>query len=213
MDDFEILGEEFEIVGDDYYDADDDLEAQGELQGDVEYVGDDDEGGGGGGGDEELLALMEEALIGAKGRRGRGRRFRQGRGRRGRGRRFGTTVVRKKQQTAYSWPVPIDSITNVNPGTSRSITTNPQKLFKPERLVVPSNLASLFTIDDIKVGTRSQFAANGSLPASTFSEQAVAVPLDIETVQAAIDLVTDVTNISGGAVRFRGSWIGRVVTS
>lgn len=101
--------------------------------------------------------------------------------------------------------------TPVAAGAQAQITTRPQVLYRPERLVVPASIAPFFTIDDIRVGNRSQFPSAEPLPAEMFTQQADAVTLRLDTVNPAIDLILVVTNISNAAQDFRAGFIGRAV--
>lgn len=96
-------------------------------------------------------------------------------------------------------------------GAGQDVTTRPQLPFRFERFVVPSDIASFFTINDIKVGNISVFAAIGPVPARTFSEDATNVLLGTDTNQPATDLTASVVNISGAPQIFRGTFIGVAV--
>src|SRR3954462_1010672 len=52
--------------------------------------------------------------------------------------------------------------TSVAGNSSANINVQPQVIFRPERLVVPSNLAVDFLITDIKVGKNSQLVSTGA---------------------------------------------------
>jgi hypothetical protein len=102
-----------------------------------------------------------------------------------------------------------DSVTAVVKSTSARLTQRPQVLFRPERLSVDDTLSAFFTIDDIKVGNKSQLVSSGSLPASTFSSKAFGMRLKMDTADPAIDLVLAVTNIDAALDhRFLASVIG-----
>jgi hypothetical protein len=109
------------------------------------------------------------------------------------------------------YPLGFASLTAIAAGASARITARPQVPFRIDRLVVPSDLAGLFTIDDVKVGKNSQFAAEGSLPARIFQENAVGVCLKGDTAQISMDVTLNVTNISGAAAFFRAGIIGPAV--
>jgi hypothetical protein len=96
-------------------------------------------------------------------------------------------------------------------GATVTISTQPQKLFKPLRLVVPSTVAPFFTIDNIIVGTRSQFPSLVPIPAEMFIPEAEDVDLVLDTVQPAINLSLVVTNISGAIQNFRAGFKGKSV--
>lgn len=96
-------------------------------------------------------------------------------------------------------PVGFDSVTAVVKSTSTKLTQRPQVLFRPERLSVDDTISPFFTIDDLKVGNKSQLVSSGSLPASTFSSKAFGMRLKMDTCDPAIDLVLSITNIDAAA--------------
>jgi hypothetical protein len=100
---------------------------------------------------------------------------------------------------------------SIPPGLSQDITSRPQVLFRLERFIVPSDIAALFVIDNITVGTNSVFAATGPVPARVFDEQATNVLLGTDTNMPATDLTTKVTNISLAPAVFRAAYIGIAV--
>ncbi len=112
---------------------------------------------------------------------------------------------------AREYPLGFASADTIAAGASSRITTRPQVPFRLDRLVVPSDIAGLFTIDDVKVGKNSQFAAEGAVPARVFQENSVGVCLKGDTAQISMDITLNVTNISGGASRFRAAVIGPAV--
>lgn len=121
-------------------------------------------------------------------------------------------LLRERQPTkAREYPLGFVSAAAVGAGASARITTRPQVPFRIDRLVVPSDLAGLFTIDDVKVGKNSQFAAEGAVPARIFQENGVGVCLKGDTAQISMDVTLSVTNISGAAAFFRAAIIGPAV--
>jgi len=108
---------------------------------------------------------------------------------------------------------PLGFVSNgqIAPAGSQNVTNRPQVPFRVDRLVVPSDIAGSFTIDDLKVGKDSQFAASGSNPARVFAENAVGVSLKGDTAAISQDVVIATTNIGGGALTFRASVIGPAV--
>lgn len=77
--------------------------------------------------------------------------------------------TRDKRRRLIMGPDP----TVVSAGTAATIQLQPQQLFRTERLIIPSDIAPFFRIDDIRVGNRSQLVTTGSLPGSAFSEVAI----------------------------------------
>ena len=81
-------------------------------------------------------------------------------------------------------------------GATAIITNRPQVAMQGKRLIVPSNVAPHFIINDLKVGKDSQFTASGPVPAVTFQENAVGVALYIDPALIAQDISLNVTNIA-----------------
>ncbi len=114
----------------------------------------------------------------------------------------------RKYDAARVVPIGFDTVAAVPAFTSATITQRPQEPFRPSRVFIPSDIAGSFLVDDIKVGNRSQLAANGSLPARMFQENATGITLLLDTADPAIDVVLRVTNISGAALRFFAAIVG-----
>jgi len=101
--------------------------------------------------------------------------------------------------------------TSVSGNSSANINVQPQVIFRPERLVVPSNLAVDFLITDIKVGKNSQLVSTGALPAVMFTEVAFGVRLKMDTCQIAMFVTVSVTNQNPAARNFQGGIVGPAV--
>jgi hypothetical protein len=102
-------------------------------------------------------------------------------------------------------------ITTVTAGSTVPITVQPQVLFRPERLVVPSNIAIDFMLTDLKVGKNTQFTAAGSVPAVVFSESAFGVRLKLDTCQISMQIIIGVQNLSSKDRNFMAAMIGPAV--
>lgn len=124
--------------------------------------------------------------------------------------RAGVLVREKKPTKARRFPIGFTSDGVIPAGGSAVIVTRPQVLFKGERLVVPSDIAGDFVIDDIKVGKNSMFAAESSLPARCMQEDAIDVAMHLNTAQISQDVSLAVTNISGADRTFRAMLMGKV---
>lgn len=105
----------------------------------------------------------------------------------------------------------LDSGANIAAGATATVTDRPQKLFRPERLAVPASIAPLFVLNSLNIGTVNQFVSNTAVPCETFQEGGVGVGLKGDTARPGIDLSANVTNISGGAARFRATVFGSSV--
>jgi hypothetical protein len=95
--------------------------------------------------------------------------------------------------------------------SSANINVQPQVIFRPERLVVPSNIAVDFLITDIKVGKNSQLVSTGALPAVMFTENAFGVRLKMDTAQISMFVTISVTNQNPAARNFQGGLVGPAV--
>jgi len=101
--------------------------------------------------------------------------------------------------------------TSVAGSSSANINVQPQVIFRPERLVVPSNIAVDFLITDIKVGKNSQLVSTGALPAVMFTENAFGVRLKMDTAQISMFVTISVTNQNPAARNFQGGLVGPAV--
>jgi len=101
--------------------------------------------------------------------------------------------------------------TSVAGNNSANINVQPQVIFRPERLVVPSNIAVDFLITDIKVGKNSQLVSTGALPAVMFTENAFGVRLKMDTAQISMFVTISVTNQNPAARNFQGGLVGPAV--
>lgn len=123
----------------------------------------------------------------------------------------GALIHDRTPSKSREYPLGFVSAAPIAAGGSARITTRPQVPFRLDRLTVPSDIAGLFTIDDVKVGKNSQFAAEGAVPARIFQENAVGVCLKGDTAQISMDVTISVTNISGASATFRAAVIGPAV--
>lgn len=163
--------------------------------------GDDDEIGY-----EEIAAAVKAMKRGKK--RGNGsaamaRRLLQQRG----------TVVKSKEPTkSRVYVLSLDTVVTVAAAATVPVSSQPQVLFRPERLVIDGTVAASFLINSFTIGKNSQFASGtGSIPASMFSPTAVGVTLKLDTAQISAIIALSVTNTSGGALRFTAGLIGEAV--
>lgn len=101
--------------------------------------------------------------------------------------------------------------TSVAGNSSANINVQPQVIFRPERLVIPSHIAVDFLITDIKVGKNSQLVSTGALPAVMFTEQAFGVRLKMDTAQISMFVTVSVTNENPQARKFQGGLVGPAV--
>lgn len=120
-------------------------------------------------------------------------------------------LVLKQEDPTHARTFPLGFLSNgaIGAGASVVIVSRPQVLFKGRRLVVPSDIAGDFSIDDVKVGKNSQFVAEGAIPARVLQENAFGVEMELDTAQISQDISLAITNISGAARVFRAALLGR----
>lgn len=93
-----------------------------------------------------------------------------------------------------------------------TITSRPQILFRPQRIVVPASVGTNFVITDIRIGKDSQLVQATELPAEIFSPTAVGVMLTLDTAQQGCDVSLTVRNTDAGAPHdFRATMFGAAV--
>lgn len=119
-------------------------------------------------------------------------------------------VVRERQEDARRmFHMGFDAGGDTAAGLAGNVQQQPQVTFRPERLIVPSYLAPFFTIDNIIVGKDSQSAVgNNPVPASTYSEVAVGVRLNLKTANLGHLITLAFTNVDTDPHHFRASLIG-----
>lgn len=102
-------------------------------------------------------------------------------------------------------------VTAVSASGTATIPQRPQVLFRPERIIIPSNIALDFMLADVKVGKNSQFTASGEVPAVVFAESSFGVRLKMDTCQISMDIILSVRNLSANARNFTAAIIGPAV--
>jgi len=121
------------------------------------------------------------------------------------------SVVDRPATRRREYPLGFESITPggiAGLGGTEVVRADPQISFRGERFVVPSDISLFFSIDDIIVGKNSQFVSSGPIPASTFSEVAVGVRLNLDTANVGNLISIRVRNIGPDPLVFRATLIG-----
>lgn len=101
-----------------------------------------------------------------------------------------------------------DSAVTIAAAGTLGVSSNPQQVFAPERIAVPATLAPNFLINSLTIGTAIQFLNATGVQAETFGTTAPDVRLKMDTAQINSVITFNVTNLSGGALRFFASLIG-----
>lgn len=104
-------------------------------------------------------------------------------------------VVQRPQDRRREFPVGLVSPGPTAFGTSAQATAFPQVTFRPERLVIPSQIAPFFTIDAIIVGKDNQSVSFDPIPATMFSEVGVGVRLNLKTAVVGMQIIVRFTNV------------------
>jgi hypothetical protein len=197
-----------EIMGDD----DDFGEIGAELDlvagmGTAEIVGEDDEIG-----DEDLLHALS---IGAA-RRGNHRKasaLKKAASKLGEFRKIdpGAVAIRQRDlNKRRRFPLGFQP-TTVTAGSTSNIPAAPQDMFRPERLVIPSDIAFDFGVQDVKVGNTSQLVSGGEVPAAIFTEVAIDTHVHFKTAEIGNQMSVSVRNKTAASIEFSAGVVGTVV--
>ncbi len=100
--------------------------------------------------------------------------------------------------------------TVVDGGTSSLIPSAPQNLFRPERLVIPSDIAFDLGIVDIKVGNQSQLVQSVEVPAALFSEVAIDTNVTFDTAEVGNQVSVQARNKIAAPIEFTAGLIGTI---
>lgn len=100
--------------------------------------------------------------------------------------------------------------TSITAGTQSQIPAAPQNLFRPERKVIPSDIAFDVGVVDIKVGNVSQFVQSAEVPGALFSEVAINTGVNFDTAEIGNQISATIRNKSGGTIEFSGAYVGTI---
>jgi hypothetical protein len=121
-------------------------------------------------------------------------------------------VVEKPAEGLRAWAIGLDSNTPIPGGATQTVTTQPQVLFRGERLTVPNDIAGDSQILDLKIGNRSQLASGQfGLPARAYVETAIDNSLHMDTAQISQFIQMLVQNTSSQPRRFTAQIKGKAV--
>lgn len=101
--------------------------------------------------------------------------------------------------------------TNIAVGAVGTATTQPQKVYKPERYVIPSTVAPDFLIDSITIGVDLQSPANVSIPAEAFLPNTNLSTVEFATCQISQQIVVRPRNRGGADRPFFSAFYGRTI--
>jgi hypothetical protein len=100
--------------------------------------------------------------------------------------------------------------TTITSGDTETIPTTPQNLFRPERLVIPSDIAFDVGVTDVKVGNQSQFVETSEVPGSLFSEVAINTGVTFDTAEIGNQISVQIRNKSLSDVEFVAGFVGTI---
>jgi hypothetical protein len=90
------------------------------------------------------------------------------------------------------------------------VPSAPQNLYRPERLVIPSDIAFDLGIVDIKVGNQSQLVQSVEVPAALFSEVAINTGVTFDTAEVGNQVSVQARNKSAAALEFTAGLVGTI---
>lgn len=124
--------------------------------------------------------------------------------------RHSAMLVQRQVTKAREYPLGFPT-TAVAAAAATTITSQPQVPFRGRRLIVPSDIAGSFLINDLKVGKNSMFPTSNPVPARAFTELGVGVDLNLDTAQISQIISLAVENTSGASLDFNAVLIGTAV--
>ena len=115
-------------------------------------------------------------------------------------------MVKQRPRQWRRYPLGLGT-TSIGVGATAIITLLPQLPFKLERLSSP---AAGLVIDNIQVGTVSQFVAAGGVAVEVFGPTATGIGLRGDTAVPGVSIQITVSNPTAAAVVFSGALVGLV---
>lgn len=100
---------------------------------------------------------------------------------------------------------------SVPAGGQATLTFKTQELYRPERFVVDTTSAPLVIVA-LNVGTSSQLAAIGDIPAEIFRPDAVDVDVHFQTANVGNDITVTFRNPTIAAITARAAFIGTSIS-
>ena len=123
----------------------------------------------------------------------------------------GTKVARSEPTRGRELVLGFDSVANVAAAGTAAVNSNPQQVFRPERVSIPATLAPNFLLNSITIGTAIQFLNATGVHAEIFGTTASDVRLRMDTAQINSVVSMNVTTLSAVALRFFGALLGPAV--
>ena len=120
----------------------------------------------------------------------------------------GVQVQTKEPTRGRELILGFDSVANVAGAATAAVNSNPQQVFRPERVSIPATLAPNFVINSLTIGTAMQFLNATGVHAEIFGTTASDVRLRMDTAQINSVVSMNVTNLSAVALRFFAALLG-----
>lgn len=127
------------------------------------------------------------------------------------GQKVSTVNARQGLWKKHYLPLNLSSGTTIAAAGSGNLQNSPQRLFKPSRLVIPSDVAGLFSVTGVFIGVKPQLVATGNMPARIFSEASFDNGFEGDTAQVSQIVLVGVTNNSLGTSPISGAMRGLTV--
>lgn len=103
-------------------------------------------------------------------------------------------------------PIPA---TTINGGQSATVTLQPQRAFRVERLVLASSVTpTQCVVSDISVGASRQFVSAGDAPLAAFAADAVGTGLRGDTASPGTTVTITLRNLGDSAETISGAFFG-----
>lgn len=118
-------------------------------------------------------------------------------------------VVQRELDRRRRYPLGVVP-TTITSGTQSQIPASPQNLFRPERLVIPSDIAFDSGVVDIKVGNISQFVQSAEVPGALFSEVAINTGVNFDTAEIGNQISATIRNKSAVTFEFSAGFVGTI---
>lgn len=118
-------------------------------------------------------------------------------------------VVQRQLDRRRRYPLGVVP-TTITAGTQSQIAASPQNLFRPERLVIPSDIAFDSGVVDIKVGNVSQFVQSAEVPGALFSEVAINTGVNFDTAEIGNQISATIRNKSAASFEFSAGYVGTI---
>jgi hypothetical protein len=100
--------------------------------------------------------------------------------------------------------------TTITAGSTSLIPSTPQNLFRPERLVIPSDIAFDAGVADLKVGNQSQFVETAEVPGALFSEVSINTGVTFDTAEVGNQVSISCRNKSLSDFQFTAGLVGTI---